>query len=266
MKSSIIFLIIISLSGTACSPPNDREPSREGKIIVLMYHRIVKGEPGNLYERNVEDLEADLIYLSDNKINIINFNELGNIVSAGKMPIGNSAIITFDDGDHSWYTLVRPLLLQYRMEATFFLWTEMIGHDSFLSWDEIENMSYYTLSGGEKPFVFGSHSMSHQYLQQRKNDFPTSDEYNSFLDYELGISKAKIEEHTPGNVTVFSLPYGDGAGDHEIISAAKRNGYEFIRTSIWGTIESPESSLFMIPSLPMLDTTESELIGTYLGI
>jgi len=266
MKSSTIFLIIICLSGTACSPPKDREPSEEGKIIVLMYHRIVKGEPGNLYERNVENLEADLIYLSDNNVNIINFNELGDIVSAGKMPNGNSAVITFDDGDHSWYTLVRPLLLKYKMEATFFLWTEMIGHDSFLSWDEIENMSYYTLSSGERPFIFGSHSMSHQYLQKRKNDFATSDDYNSFLDYELGVSKVKIEEHTPGDVTVFSLPYGDGAGDQEIISAAKRNGYKFIRTSIWGTIDDLEESLFMIPSLPMLDSTAPELIGDYLGI
>jgi peptidoglycan/xylan/chitin deacetylase (PgdA/CDA1 family) len=232
-----------------------------------MYHRIVQGEPGNLYERNVVDFEADLNYLVDNQINVISFSNLENCLSSGKMPFGNSAVITFDDGDHSWYTLVKPLLLQYKMKATFFLWTDMIGHDSFLSWNEIEDMSYYTLPGGEeRPFVFGSHSFSHQYLLQRKNEFATAEEYNSFLDYELGVSKEKIGEHTPGEVSILSLPYGDGAGDQEIISAAKRNGYKFIRTSIWGAIENTETSLFIIPSLPILDKTNADLIGNYLGL
>jgi peptidoglycan/xylan/chitin deacetylase (PgdA/CDA1 family) len=267
MKSRVLFFILICLLIEGCTPSNNPEPSEEGKIIVLMYHRIVQGEPVNLYERNVADFEADLNYLIDNQINVISFSNLENYLSSGKMPFGNSAVLTFDDGDHSWYTLVKPLLLQYKMKATFFLWTDMIGHDSFLSWNEIEDMSYYTLPGGEeRPFVFGSHSFSHQYLLQRKNEFATAEEYNSFLDYELGVSKEKIGEHTPGEVSILSLPYGDGAGDQEIISAAKRNGYKFIRTSIWGAIENTETSLFIIPSLPILDKTNADLIGNYLGL
>ena len=82
----------------------------------------------------------------------------------------------------------------------------------------------------------------------------------------MGVSKQIIEALTPGFVSVLSFPYVDGAGDQEIIAAAQRNGYKFIRTSIWGAIENSGLDLFEIPSLPILDTTESELIGTYLGL
>ena len=260
---SILFYLLLI---TGCSPENDPEPGAPGKVIVLMYHRIVKGEATNLYERSIDNLEADLKYLKKNRIKVLNFSDLEAIKAAGSMPEGNSAIITFDDGDSSWYTLVRPLLLRYQLKATFFLWTYMMGHDSFVTWEEVEDMSHYTLRNGVRPFTFGSHTYSHQYLLRNKDGFSSSAEYNSFLDYELGKSKEIIEKHTPGSVKILSLPYGDGAGDTGIIGAAQRNGYNFIRTSVWRAIENSSLNLFIIPSLPMLDSTESELIGTYLGL
>jgi len=267
MKRILLFLAAICfLLVSGCSRENEPVPEEPGRIIVLMYHRIVKGEATNLYERSLADLEADLKYLNENNVKIISFSDLETLSASGMMPEGNSAIITFDDGDSSWYTLVRPLLLTYQMKATFFLWTYMIGRDSFVTWQEVEDMSYYIKEGGERPFTFGSHTYSHTYMLLNKSGFATPAEYNSFLDYELGRSKEIIEEHTPGPVTILSLPYGDGAGDTEIISAAERNGYNFIRTSIWGAIENSNQDLFVIPSVPILDSTEPELIGHYLGL
>lgn len=262
LLSALMWLFLIS----GCSPESDPEPKPPGKIIILMYHRIVKGEATNLYERSIVNLEADLKYLKENSIKVLNFSDLETIKTKGSMPEGNSAIITFDDGDNSWYTLVRPLLLKYQLKATFFLWTYMIGHDSFITWEEVEEMSHYTLENGVRPFIFGSHTYSHQYLFKSKEGFSSPAEYNSFLDYELGKSKEIIELHSPGSVTILSLPFGDGAGAAEIIAGAQRNGYKYIRTSVWGAIENSSLDLFAIPSLPMLDSTQSNLIGTYLGL
>jgi peptidoglycan/xylan/chitin deacetylase (PgdA/CDA1 family) len=261
----LIFTIVLILFA-GCSRPDELVPSEPGRIIVLMYHRIVEGEATNLYERSVRDFEADLKYLVDNDIKVISFKDIEDIVATGKMPGGNSVVITFDDGDHSWYTLARPLLLQYKMKATFLLWTYMIGHDSFLSWNEVGLMSQYMYSGGERPFLFGSHTFSHQYLLQRRSGFSTANEYNSFLDYELGESKRIIESHTGCEVSGLSLPFGDGAGDIDLITAIKRNGYKFIRTSFWGAIENPAMSLYSIPSIPMLDAADPDQIGYYLNL
>jgi hypothetical protein len=244
---------------------NDPVPPDKGSIIVLMYHKITQGDATNLYERSVTDFESDLIYLIYNNINIISFDDLKDVSESGTMPDGHSAIITFDDGDRSGYDLVLPLLKKYRMKATFFLWTEKINQNTYFKSSEIATMSNYMLPGGTRPFIFGSHSFTHQYLQARKATFSTVAEYNSFLDYELGESKRVIELLTPYEVNCFSLPFGDGAGDSEIISAVQRNGYSFIRTSIHESIKSPAIDFFKIPSVPILDNTQIDEIAYYLN-
>lgn len=230
-----------------------------------MYHRIVSGDATNLYERSVVNLESDLKYIRDKHINVLSINDLTEISGSGQMPLGNSVILTFDDGDYSWVTLVKPLLIKYHMTASFFLWTDMVGHDSFVSWDDVEDMSHYMYEDGARPFNFGSHTFSHQYLLQQKANFSSSEEYNAYLDYQLGKSKEAIQRHVPVNVTALSLPFGDGAGDPVIAEAARRNGYNLVRSSTWGNISSPAFDPMNIPSLPVLDSTTDGVIDFYLN-
>lgn len=259
-----LHLLLLTWIFTGCTEKNDPPTSDEGKIIVLMYHRLVEGEPEDTYERSAADFESDLLYLKNNNINVIDFDDLETIISSGKMPAEHSAIITFDDGDCSWYSLTRPLLLKHRLTATFFLWTAMIGNNSFLTWNEVEYMANFAYPGGKRPFLFGSHTFSHPFLQARRSAFSDINEYNAFLDYELRVSKEAIEKHIPEEVNVLALPYGDGAGDADIISAAMRNGYKFIRTSIWGAVGHADINPYILPSLPMLNDSSTEDIGYYL--
>ena len=260
---TILLFVVLAFSGCSDNP----EPAKEGKVIVLMYHRITDGPATNLYERSAADFEADLQYLRKNKILVIGFDDLEKMVLSGEPPSTDCAIITFDDGDHSWYTLAMPLLKSYRMGATFFLWALMIEdeRDSFLSWEEVRLMSHYMDEEGSRPFVFGSHTLYHQYLTARKAAYNDPVAFALYLDEEFGGSKRLIEAHTPGDVNVLSLPFGDGAGDPDITAGAELNGYRFIRTSEWGAMEIGSANLLRIPSIPMLDDTPSDLIGDYLG-
>lgn len=264
LKKHILHLILFLLI-TGCNQKDEPQPEMEGNIILLMYHRISQGEATNTYERSAADFEKDIKYLIDNNIDVISFEDISEASITGRMPSGNAAVLCFDDGDCSWYTTVKPLLLKYKIGATFFLWTYMIGHDSFLTWTEVEEMSNYSLPGGIRPFIFGSHTYSHPYLLERKASYNNEAEYIQFLDYELRESKKLIEAHTPGTVKILALPYGDGAGNLQIKDAAQRNGYEFIRTSKWGAIKNPDIDLLEIPSLPMLNDTPSEMIGDFLN-
>lgn len=264
MKRLLPYLLIPLLVLSGCN--REPEPAGPGEVIILMYHRISAGEPENLYERSAADFEDDLVWLKDHNVSVIDFNELEKIVSGEKKLSGDAAIITFDDGDHSWYTLAMPLLKQYRMKATFFLWTSKMGMNSFLAWDEVELISRYLDSNGENPFSFGSHTASHQYLLEKKSVIGAGAAYDAYLDEEFGGSKRLIESHTDGSVVALSLPFGDGAGDPDIIAGAQRNGYRYIRTSERNVTGSSATDLYRLPSLPILNDTPSDLIGDYLGI
>lgn len=260
--ATVLILVILPLLFTACVE-NDPLPE-EGRIVVLIYHVITQGEPSNLYERSVTEFENDIKYLISNNIRVISFDDLRVIRETGEMPPGHSAIISFDDGDRSCYTIAQPLLRKYMAKATFFIWVEKVGQLNYLSGAEISTMSRFMLDGGARLFSFGSHSYTHQYLQVRRDDFPTFEEYGAFLDYELGESKRVIESLTGIAVKTLALPFGDGAGDPDIIEAAVRNGYSMIRTSVNSAIHSADFSLFNIPALPMLNNTEQEEILFYL--
>ena len=263
MTKKLLFIIILIslLAGCSKDPVQVDDPH----VIVLMYHRISEGPAENLYERSAADFEADLVYLRENNVRVIDFSELEDIVSGVTVPDTHTAIITFDDGDHSWYTRALPLLIKYRMKATFFLWASRMDMNSFLSWEEVELMSNYSFEGVETPFAFGSHTMSHHFLMTMKEAMG-EEAFSEYLDYELGVSKQYIDSHVKSSVNALALPYGDGAGDPDIISAAQRLGYRFIRTSERNITGTPATDFFRLPSLPVLDDTDPGLIGVYLGI
>ena len=263
MKKCLPYLFLMLLVFAGCRL--DPEPADPGEVIILMYHRLTTGETTNMYERSIADFEGDLTWLNDNNVTVIDFAELEKIVSGEKKLTSDAAILTFDDGDHSAYTLVMPLLKQYGMKATFFLWTAKMGMNSFLTWDEVELMSHYMNNRGEYPFVFGSHTASHQYLLAKKLALGGGAAYDAYLDEELGGSKRMIDAHIPGSVSALALPFGDGAGDTDIISAAQRNGYSCIRTSERGVTGATGTDFYRLPSLPVLDDTDPEQIGDYLG-
>jgi peptidoglycan/xylan/chitin deacetylase (PgdA/CDA1 family) len=266
MHKYLLSFFAISVLAAGCARLPDPEVVDDPKVVILMYHRITEGEAANLYERSAEEFEKDLVYLRNNNIRVIDFHELEEIVSGQLELTTHAAIITFDDGDHSWYTRVAPLLKKYRMKGTFFLWASKMGMDSFLSWDEVELMSNYAYDGGERPFAFGSHTMSHQYLLTMKTALGGGEAFSAYLDEELGGSKRLIESHVNGSVDALALPFGDGAGDEDINAAALRLGYRFIRTSEHNATGTPGTDLFRLPSFPLLDDTSQELIGGYLGI
>jgi peptidoglycan/xylan/chitin deacetylase (PgdA/CDA1 family) len=240
---SLIFLISVSCSKTEVIP-------EEGRVLILMYHDICIGEPGNEYIRSVSNFESDLKCLADNNIKVIGFDDI-----VDRIPEGNNAIISFDDGYSSWSTLVRPLLLKYNMRATFFLWVSAVGTENYITWNEVEYMSRYKYPDGQ-PFTFESHTLNHPFLSTHDS---------AFIEFELRESKKAIESHTLQPVTVLALPYGDGYGNTTIINVAKNNNYEFIRTSKYG-INDKNKDDYRLQSLPMLDSTKQSEILFYFDI
>jgi len=238
---------------------------KTNRIIVLMYHKIVSGEPENEYERNVIEFENDLKYLRNNNYQILSAEDLIRIDAGEPVLLSDGIVITFDDGFNSDYSTAYPLLSQYKIPAVFFIVAEWIGTAGYMTWDEVWLISQYHDNDGKKLFDIGSHTSSHPYLEQSEPLFTTRQDYLNFLNTELEDSKNWITDVT-GQTNIFlSLPFGDGANNSDIIQTAMKNGYKGIRTSVWNSLTVEDLNLFSIPSLPVLSATSINIIKNYLN-
>lgn len=122
------------------------------RIAILMYHELVEGEPGNLYERSMADFENDMLYLLENDFQLLCINDL-LLIENGEMVLqSHGAIVTFDDGFASDYHLAFPLLKELDIPATFFIVTEWVGTTGFLTWPEVWLLSQYENDQGSRIF------------------------------------------------------------------------------------------------------------------
>ncbi len=192
---------------------------KDPKLLVVLYHNIVFGRTGNVYNRDLYNFEHDLAFLKRN-FTITNFK---NVLTQGWQAKTDQVIITFDDGDLSLYAIVYPLFRQYELEATIFLVPNFIGEVGYMSWDQIREMSEYRTASGKKLFFFESHSLTHRMMGEMDAQE---------VRHELETSKQIIEEQIGEKVTVLALPFGSGAGDGTIINEAYDLGYQAIRTSV----------------------------------
>lgn len=122
---------------------------------------------------------------------------------------GHAVYLTFDDGGRTAMTAAE-MLEEYGFRGNFFIITERVGRDGYLTWEEIERLD----NAGH---LIGSHTVTHANLL-------TSDD----LEYELCDSKREIEERL-GNCRVLSIP--KGAYDETVFKAAWEAGYSYVLTS-----------------------------------
>ena len=236
---------------------------KTARIAILMYHKITDSIPADEYERTRTDFENDLIYIRDHGFTILSMEDLLLYRDGITKLMYDGIIITFDDGYESIFSIANPLLADYGMPATFFLTTEWIGTPGFSTWPEIWLMSQYINYKGIKPFVMGSHTSSHPYLEKSEPDFTTHQDYINFLNTELGDSKIWITDITGQQNIFLALPYGDGANNPDIINVAQENGYSGIRTSVWDSFTPETMNIYALPALPILSDTPIESIETY---
>ena len=241
---------------------NVKNPNR---IVILMYHKITDSIPSDEYERNITDFENDLKYFRDQKYQILSMDDLPLVKAGITELISDGIVITFDDGYDDSYDMALPLLDQYRMPAVFFIVTEWMETQGFMTWPEVWQISEFIDTFGKQPFKIGSHTSSHPFLEKSSQYFPDHNDYMKFLNTELGDSKTWITDVTKQDTIFLSLPYGDGANNADIIETAASNGYSGIRTSVWNSFSPDSMNLFSLPSIPVLSGTKINIIENYLN-
>jgi peptidoglycan/xylan/chitin deacetylase (PgdA/CDA1 family) len=216
------------------------EPPKSIDLPILVYHHVVPGRSASVLFVPPEIFEQQLGYLHDNGYHSVSFTELADCLEYGAPLPERPVILSFDDGWENQFQYAFPLLQKYGFSATFFVVTNYLDHQNFMTTDQLKTM----IAAG---MTIGSHSRSHPPLPSLGTGPRLKD--------EIAGSKAWLESQLGVAVDTFAYPYG--AYTAADAAAVKTTGYRTARTVDSGT----HATLDNLETLPAL--TFSEYVNHY---
>ncbi|OGH81741.1 MAG: hypothetical protein A3F93_00690 [Candidatus Magasanikbacteria bacterium RIFCSPLOWO2_12_FULL_34_7] len=201
------------------------------KVPIIVYHSIkpmsnYPTQDEKTFTVSPEMFEKQMQYLNENNYTTITFDDLFNYFQGKKLP-ENPVIINFDDGWKNQYTHAFPILKKTNNIATFYIFTNAIDHENYLSWEQIKEMS-------EANMEFGDHSHYHPYLWKIEDQ--------TELDREIIKSKEIIEKHLGKTITTFAYPFG--LYSSTTVEMVKKAGFTTARSfDKWGNYHSKDDLL-----------------------
>ena len=182
------------------------------KIPVLVYHNVVSS--GELSRMSLRDRFYTISWdRFDEHLRFLREQAFRTVEIEAPIPeCRNPVTLTFDDGLKSAYRC-HLSLMESGFRAVFFIATDFVGRDSYLSWEEIRQMDSHGMS-------IQSHTCSHPVLSALGPEQ---------VKMEFSVSKAVLEEKLGHKVGSLSIP--QGFLNREIIDIAGMCGYDYIFTS-----------------------------------
>jgi peptidoglycan/xylan/chitin deacetylase (PgdA/CDA1 family) len=118
--------------------------------------------------------------------------------------------ITFDDGYLDNYQHAFPILRELSLKAAFFVTSEDIGKEGFMTWDMLREMA------AAPGIEIGSHGLEHKSL----SDIPEKEAWTSLV-----ASKKSLEEKLGREIKAVSYP--SGSFNEKVVEMARGAGYSY---------------------------------------
>ncbi len=183
---------------------------------ILVYHRFGP-TVGDSMTVTTPVFASQLRYLHDHGYTIVPLRDAVDFAAGrGHLP-PRAVVITADDGHRSVFTDMKPLVEQYRIPVTLFIYPSAISNASYaMTWEQLAQLKATGL------FSIESHTYWHPnfHIDKRRR---SPDDYRKFVDAQLNKSRQVLEHRLGGNVTMLSWPFG--IYDDDLIAAAKNSGY-----------------------------------------
>lgn len=199
------------------------------KVPILIYHAIRpyrKKDTAFVKEFVVtpDGFERHLQYLQNNGYTVISYRDLELYFSQKKPLPAKPVIITFDDGWQDQFTYAFPLLKKYHDTATFYVFSNAIGHKYFLTWPQIKLMD-------ENGMTIGGHTRTHPFLFKIKDP--------KKLTQEIAGGKQDIEKHLGKPIYDFAFPFGHY--NTLILNIVQKAGFTTARSTYRGAYHSKKT-------------------------
>jgi len=208
---AFVMLWALAFSGLAAAA---EEPVQ---IPVLNYHRFGPAVADGMTVTTMV-FAAQLQWLKDNGYTVIPLRTLVNYLQGqGPPPPPKSVVITADDAHKTVYTDMLPLVRQYHIPVTLFIYPSAVSNASYaMTWEQLQECKQTGL------FDMQSHTFWHPNFKREKKKLKPED-YQKLVMTQLAKSKASLERRFGNPVDLLAWPFG--IYDQELERFAQQAGY-----------------------------------------
>ena len=188
---------------------------------------------------------SHLEYLKQHGFHVV---PLRSVVSylrgTGPAPPAGSVVLTVDDGHASVFTEMLPLIREYRVPVTLFIYPSAISNASYaMTWAQLSALKDTGL------FDIQSHTYWHPNFHKDKRRL-SADDYRSFLTTQLAKPRTVLKQRLGVDADLLAWPFG--IYDDELIAAAQEAGY-VAGFTLDRRLATPREKIMAVPRFLVLD-------------
>lgn len=177
----------------------DSEEKDSNKPLTLLYHRISDVHKADAFTISSAMFEDDIKTLKEMGYTFGTAEDLKNYNQNNQQK--KLAVITFDDGYESDYTIAMPILEKYNACATFFIIGSNIGTEGYMTREQVKALSL------SKSAQIGNHSYDIHHLPFEEVQKIYNENPQRIVD-DFQKNKTFLTEITEKNIDTYSFPYG----------------------------------------------------------
>ena len=215
--SRILLLAVMLQAPARAAPPETDARPGDLSVAVLCYHRFGPVVADSMTTRT-SVFDAQLTWLQQNGAHIIPLRALVDyLAGSGPAPAPRSVVITVDDGHHTVFSEMLPVIERHDVPVTLFIYPSAISNASYaLTWDQLRTLR------ANKNVDVQSHTYWHPNFDRERKRLSAA-EFAAFADNQLRRSKSRLEQEVPGPIDLLAWPFGISGQDVQM--QARQAGY-----------------------------------------
>ncbi len=225
-------------------------------VPILLYHRFGPAASDSMTTTS-KVFRSQLQYIRDHGFTVIPLRQLVDYyLGKGAPPSPGSVVIVADDANKSVYTDMLPLVKQYNVPVTLFIYPSAISNAPYaMTWAELRELKETGL------FDLQSHTFWHPNFKKEKTRL-SKVEYERFVEIQFRKSKDRLERNLDVRVDMLAWPFG--IYDDELIRHAANAGYAAAFT-IERRHAADRENIMKIPRYLMQNSDQGKAFEIILG-
>ena len=256
-------IALITASPNASLAPAGAGPAREQRdgrpdalrASILVYHRFGPVVADSMTIRT-STFRSQLQYLKDHGYRTVPLRVLvAHLLRQGPPPPPRSVVITADDGHRSVMTEMLPLVREFNVPVTLFIYPSAISNASYaLTWEQLQALARTGL------FDVQSHTYWHPNFKVEKRRLAPA-AYRELVVKQLVRPRTVLKQKLGADVDLLAWPFG--IYDEELLRLAAESGY-VAGLTLDARVITASSSIMALPRFLVTDAASGKKFAAML--